>query len=223
MALYLRGDSGFAVPELYELLEHNSTAYAIRLKVNKCLYSLAESIKEELDYASRRNKKDYCVVYGEFDYQAGSWAYPRRVVVKVEKPTNQFTYQYTFIVTNMSLTPEKTIQFYCNRGTMENFIKESKNGFNFDTMSSHGFVTNANKLQLSMLTYNLFNWFRRLAIRKSMSRYQVDTIRLKLIKIAARVVHGAGYIIFKLCSSCAYKKEFMETLFNIHQLHPKLE
>ncbi len=36
----------------------------------------------------------------------GSWDYPRRVVVKVEKPANQLTYQYTFIVTNMDMTPE---------------------------------------------------------------------------------------------------------------------
>lgn len=51
----------------------------------------------------------------------------------------------------------------------------------------------------------------------------VDTIRLKLLKVAARAVHSARYMIFKLCSSCPYKKEFYETLVNINSLHPKLE
>ena len=51
-----------------------------------------------------------------------------------------------------------------------------------------------------------------------MKKQRVDTIRLKLLKIAARVVHSAGYITFKLCSSCPYKKEFFETLANIRNL-----
>lgn len=221
--LYLRGDSGFAVPKLFELLEHNSGSYAIRLKVNKTLYSKAAYLAEELDYLTKKNKIDYAVCYGEFLYQAGSWDYARRVVVKVEKPTNQLTYLYTFIVTNMDLVPEKLIQYYCNRGRMENFIKESKNGFDFDSMSSHSKLVNANRLQISMLAYNLFNWFRRIVLPANMRKLQIDTIRLKLIKISSRIVRGARYLTFKLCSCCPYKAEFYETLDNIHKLRPKLE
>lgn len=43
----------------------------------------------------------------------------------------------------------------------------------------------------------------------------VDTIRLKLLKVAARVIRSAGYITFKLCSSCPYKEEFFETLLQL--------
>lgn len=42
-------------------------------------------------------------------------------------------------------------------------------------------------------------------------------------KIAARAVRSAGYITFKLCSSCPYKKEFYRTLENIRQLTVQLE
>ncbi len=134
-------------------------------------------------------------------------------------------YMYTFIVTNMQLKPESLVKYYCNRGRMENFIKESKNGFDFDSMSSHNKVVNANRLQISMLAYNLFNWFKRLALPENMRKLQVDTIRLKLIKIASRIVRSARYIIFKLCSSCPYKTEFYETLENIRKLNlqPQLE
>ena len=129
---------------------------------------------------------------------------------------------HTFIVTNMELTPEDIIRFYCNRGRMENFIKESKNGFDMDTMSSHSMTINENRMQLSVLVYNLFNWFRRLVLPENRRRFQIDTIRLKLLKIAAKMVRSARYITFKLCSSCPYKREFYETLKNI-QLIPKLE
>ena len=41
------------------------------------------------------------LVYDEFYYQTSSWSYPRRVIVKVEIPLNQFTYPYAFIIVNM--------------------------------------------------------------------------------------------------------------------------
>ncbi|WP_175453850.1 transposase, partial [Sarcina sp. DSM 11001] len=48
----------------------------------------------------------------------------------------------------------------------------------------------------------------------------VDTIRLKMLKVAAKAVHSARYTIFKLCSSCPYKKEYYQTLANIRGLKP---
>ena len=90
-------------------------------------------------------------------------------------------------------------------------------------MSSHSKVVNANRLQVHALAYNLFNWFRRLALSASMRKQRIGTIRLKQLKAAAKAVHSARYIVFKLCSSCPYKREFYETLSNIRQLQPQLE
>ena len=56
-----------------------------------------------------------------------------------------------------------------------------------------------------------------------MRKQRIDTIRFKLLKIAARVVRTARYKYIKLCSSCPYKKEFYETLENIRSLQPQLE
>jgi len=222
VALYLRGDSGFACPELFELLETNGTSYAIRLKVNDTLKNMVEPLEKELDEITADNKVDYAVVYGEFRYAAASWGQTRRVIVKIEKPANQLVYMHTFIVTNMDLKPTEIIRFYCNRGKMENFIKESKSGFDMDTMSSRSMLINSNRMQISALVYNIFNWFRRLVLPQSMRKFQIDTVRLKLLKIAAKMVHSARYITFKLCSSCPYKEAFIETLNNIRLL-PKLE
>ena len=99
--LFLRGDSGFATPALYKQCEENGTRYAIRLKENAVLREKASCLVDDLDEITKYNKVDYAVVYGEFMYQAGPWPYERRVVCKVEKPENQMTYMYTFVVTNM--------------------------------------------------------------------------------------------------------------------------
>ena len=223
LPLYLRGDSGFASPDLYEACENNDCKYAIRLKQNQMLVQYAADADEALYRATLHNQTDYAVEYGEFMYQAGSWSHPRRVVFKIEKPYNQFVHLYTFVVTTMESEPYQVIQFYCGRGKMENFIKEGKSGFDFSSVSSHTKVVNANRLQVHALAYNLFNWFRRLALCASMRKQRIGTIRLKLLKIAAKAVHTARYIVFKLCSSCPYKQEFYETLSNIRKLQPQLE
>lgn len=214
----LRGDSGFAAPEIYDLAETHGCSYAIRLKMNSNLRSSASYVEADLDELTKDNKVDYAVCYGEFMYKASSWKYARRVVCKVEKPTDQMTYMYTFIVTNMDLSPGDVIRFYCNRGRMENYIKESKNGFDFSCMSSHAMLVNAGRLMICMLAYNLFNWFKRLVLPKHFQKMQIETFRLKLIKIAARVIRSARYRSFRFCSSCPYKDEFREIQRNIQQL-----
>ena len=223
MPLFLRGDSGFASPDLYEVLEDNNCKYAIRLKENAKLRELAEEENQALYRATKFNQVDYAAEYGEFMYQAGSWSHPRRVVFKIEKPYGQMIHLYTFIVTTLEMEPYQVIRFYCGRGKMENFIKGGKSGFDFASVSSSSKLVNANRLLVHALAYNLFNWFRRLALAASMRKQRIDTIRLKLLKIAARVVKSARYKYFKLCSSCPYKKEFYETLENIHNLQPQLE
>lgn len=222
-SLVLRGDSGFATPELYKQCETNGTSYVIRLKENNILRSYASYADNILSEKTGLNQVDYAVEYGEFYYQASSWDYPRRVVFKVEKPANQIIHMYTFIVTNMDGTPEDLIKFYCKRGTMENYIKESKNGFDFAAVSSHSKIVNANRVQIHALAYNIFNWFKRLVLPNKMKKHTIDTIRIKLLKIAVKVVRSARYLTFKLCSSCPYKDEFYKTLENIQHLQPMFE
>ena len=102
-------------------------------------------------------------------------------------------------------------------------IKSVKSGFDFAAVSSHNRIVNANRVQYMTLAYNIFNWFRRLVLSAKMRKQRIDTIRLKLLKIAARAVHSARYIIFKLCSSCPYKEEFYDTLSSIGKLNVQLE
>lgn len=104
--LYLHGDSGFATPDLFKQCKTNGVSYAIRLKANSILYSNAKHLDEEITETTKADMTQYVVRYDKFIYQSGSWEYPRRVIVKVEKPYNQLTNQYLFILTNMDLNPE---------------------------------------------------------------------------------------------------------------------
>ena len=223
MKTYLRGDSGFASPKLKKTYEMNDCSYAIRLKQNSSLVALASYKDEDLYKATKEDQISYALTYGEFMYQAGSWEDPRRGFFKSEKPYGQLTHMYTFIVTNMDMEPYQIIQFYCDRGKMENFIKEGKSGFDCAAVSSHSKVVNANRMRIHMLAYNLFNWFRRMVLPANMRKQHVDTICLKLMEIAAKAVRSVRYITFKLCSSCPYKKEFCRTLENIQKLTVQLE
>jgi len=221
---YARGDSGFATPELYDLFEKYSTTYVIRLKENPTLVRLAGDIISKVraqmndDWISPRAE------YGEFRYQAGSWDHDRRVVVKVQKPSESFTLQCMFIVTNdEDSAPKEVIDHYCARGNMENFIKESKNGFDFKTVSSLFMAENAARLQMHAIAYNIFNWMKRLVFPEKMRGSQVDTVRLHLFKTAVRLVHHGRKQIFRMATSCMCKDDFLYTLNAIQRLEPQIE
>ena len=89
-----------------------------------------------------------------------------------------------------------------------------------DYVSSSSQIVNANRVQIHALAYNLF---RRLILPEKLRKDRVNTIRLKLLKIAGRIVRSARYVVFKLCSSCPFETEFYESMHNIWQLKPLLE
>jgi hypothetical protein len=155
---FLRGDSGFAVPDLYDLCEDESVSYVIRLKSNPNLQRIAEEICPTTAPSPHAETEVYTL---DTEYQAQSWRQPRRVIVQSVRPADELFFTHTFYVTNLTETiPEKIVQSYQKRGTMENYIKEVKNGFGFDQMRSHSFQVNQVRMMLSLLAYNFTNWFR---------------------------------------------------------------
>jgi hypothetical protein len=223
--LYMRGDSGFASPEIYETLEGQGCRYVIRLKDNPRLQKqVAYEVSEFIAYAMRTDPLKYSVTYGEFMYQADSWNRQRRVAYKIEKPAEQMDPRVTFIVTSFEdISPTQVVQLYCGRGKMENFIKECKNGFGFNWLCSSREITNANRLQAQCIAYNLVKCMQNLVFPQHMKKHHINTIRIKLVKIAVRIVRKARNIFFKLSSSCPYKREFYSIMDNIWNLKVQLE
>jgi hypothetical protein len=92
---------------------------------------------------------------------------------------------------------------YCVRGDMENRIKEQQLCLFADRTSCTGFLANQFRLLLSSLAYVLVDGVRRLGLSGSpQSRLRVDTIRLQLFKIAARVRVTHRRVTFHLASHC---------------------
>jgi hypothetical protein len=216
--ILLRGDSGFAMPELYELIEAQKKHYIICLKSNARLGALAQVIADNaLDGTSLDKRQVYVA---EVKYQAKSWNRERRVIIKMEKPAGELLFNFTFIITNLELEPKDIIRIYCNRGHMENFIKEAKNGFACKKMSSTNFGANEVKLQISMLAYNFNNWFRRLCLPEKIQPSRMETIRTQLVKIAAKLVRSGRYWTWKLCSSFEIKKVSKMNRDSLGPLYP---
>lgn len=209
-SLCVRGDSGFAMPELYELIEHYPKArYAIRLKDNSVLEENAEEIAAKAAKEHAEAPDRFHEAFGEFQYRAGTWNRARRVIFKVEHRPDELFPRKTFIVTNMERTPKEMIEFYCKRGNMENFIKESKNDFGFSHMSSREMDVNKNRLSVAAIAYAVFNLFRRLCLPQEWKCLRASGIRLCLLKVASRVTRHARELKFHLCSSYPFQEEFM--------------
>lgn len=138
---FLRGDSGFAVPALYDLCEEESVYYVIRLKSNANLQRLANELHPSSSPSNVTKTECY---YEKTEYQAKSWSKSRKVIIQSVRPANELFFTHSFFVTNLidSFSPMDIVRTYQKRGTMENYIKEAKNGFGLDKISSHSFQVN---------------------------------------------------------------------------------
>jgi hypothetical protein len=102
---------------------------------------------------------------------------------------------------------------YCMRGEMENRIKEQQLYLFADRTSCTRFMANQFRLLLSSFAYVLVDGLRRLALSGTkQSRWRVDTIRLRLLKLAARVRVTCRSVLFHLSSHCPSRDIFNHVL-----------
>lgn len=188
----------------------------IRLKSNAQLQSLAEEYHPSSPLLDISKTEHH---YEETIYQAKSWTKPRKVIIHSVRPAGELLFTHSFFVTNFEIAfPKDIVRAYQKRGTMENYIKESKNGFYFDHMNSHSFLVNTVRMMLSLLAYNLTNWLRTLCFPQGQKMMRIDTIRTRLIKVASKLVKSGRSFYFKLSSSFVYQKFFWNVLGQIQKL-----
>lgn len=106
-------------PEPYELWEKLDVDYVIRLKANQRLQRMAREF-EDVVTCKIDIYEGYHVFYKEITYKAGSWDKERKVMLKLKKPTDELLFTPTFIVTTLGDTLGEIVDFYSNRGIMEN-------------------------------------------------------------------------------------------------------
>ena len=180
----LRADAGFAVPAVYDYCEDEGIAYTIALITNERLLEMAGDLLEEATEQYERTARK-ARLFGEDLYEAGSWPKKRRVVYKAEvmqKGTNR-----RFVVSTRNDEPKALYEFYALRGEAENWIKDFKLHVKADRLSCHRFIANQFRLLLHAAAYWLMDALRRKLIASGSRRMQLDTLRLRLVKIGGRV------------------------------------
>ena len=234
--ILVRGDAGFGKPVLFDVCERLGIEYTFGLSANPVLQRRSEEL---LAAAVRVWDETHTPQrhFTGFDYQAGSWPVPRRVVVKAEA-TAQGTNR-RFVVTNRpgaSVCPEATYDEYALRGESENRNKELKCGVGMDRLSDHRFVANLFRMYLHAAALNLLVRLRReiadpppapteapveTLAGDARKRYQnarrrrdplgeghPATWRLLLIKVAASVVVSCRRIVVRLSGSWPHQHYF---------------
>ena len=214
---YFRGDAAFARPELYKYLEEHGCLYAIRLPSNDVL---VRKIQHLMKRPVGRPPRKPVVRFHDFQYQAGTWNRPRRVVAKVEWHRGELFPRVGFIVANMTAKPEGVVHFYNGRGTAEQWIKEGKYALNWTRLSCHRFVANQVRLTLFILAYNLGNLLRRLGLPKAIKNWSLRSVQIKLIKIGGRLVRHARRLVFQLAEVAVPRALFQGVLDRIGRLCP---
>ena len=104
------------------------------------------------------------------------------------------------------------IKSYNGRGTAEQWIEEWMNAIKWTRLSCRRFKDNQVRLQLFALAYNLGNFLRQLVLPKSIQGWTLTTPREKLVKIGAKVVRHAKYVVFQLVEVAVPRKAFAAIL-----------
>lgn len=216
--IVLRGDGHFSNPELMQLSQDDAHMdFVFGLPGNKALSPKASSLMDKarncLAQKSQSARKTETpepfkvCLYEQVEYQAKSWqGIDTRVILKAE--VNQCGDNPRFIVTSITqATPEILYRnFYCARGQDENFIKQLKNDLACDRTSDHGFLANQLRLFYSAAAYVLLHELRSETLKGTeLEKAEMGTIRLKLFKIAVRVVQYKDRVRLQLPTHCPVK------------------
>jgi len=208
--ILFRGDGHYSAPEVYNVCEKHNVKFVLGLKANKILLKKAQSLMDKAKELYALYQKPI-KLYGEFQYKAGSWSKPYRVIVKAEY--NEKGANTRFIVTSLERA-HRTFVYeyaYCGRGAMELMIKELKNHLYSDRTSCTSFEANQFRLFLHSMAYVLLHAFReKYLFGTELAKAQFDTIRLKLLKIGARIVELSTKVKIHLATGYPYKTLFYQ-------------
>ena len=198
--IVFRGDSGFCRQRIINYCERAAVHYIIGLARNARLQGITEfmelAMKDAFEHTGLKQRE-----IGEFVYAAQSWARERRVITRLEYGQQGNNPRY--VVTNLTADAKELYDgLYCQRGEAENRIKEAQVGLFATRTSCHVFQSNQLRMLLAALGYVLIERLRALAlVGTALATAQVDTLRIKLLKLAAVVTRNTRRIRLYLASN----------------------
>ena len=210
--ILLRADSGFAREELMAWCEASGVDYLFGLARNR---RILDEITAELAQAEGEHQQTGKPArrFKNFTYSTlDSWSRSRRVIGKAEhldKGANP-----RFIVSSLNATEVdgNTLyeRVYCARGEMENRIKECQLDLFADRTSTATMAANQLRLWFSSFAYVLLSALRRIALPDTeLAQATCGSIRLKLLKLGARVTVSVRRIKIAIASACPHQAEFV--------------
>ena len=221
--ILVRGDSGFCRDSIMQWCEGNHVDYVLGLAKNARLTALIELELKQAEEQFRSTGKA-SRVFRDFEYQTrDSWSCSRRVIGKAEhlaKGSNP-----RFVVTSLSADQcdAATLyeQNYCARGEMENRIKEQQRFLFANRTSCQTMRANQLRLWMSAVAYVLLNAVRQYGLKDTeLKEAQCDTIRLKLLKIGARVRVSVRRVWLSLSAAYPWKQLLEQVLRNLRNFLP---
>lgn len=232
--LIVRGDSGFCREEIMVWCEGQSEVYyCLGLAKNPVLI-------EHLGPALAEARARWCLtgaesvrVFGEFSYQTQkSWSRSRRVIGKAEVMAAGENPR--FVVTTLPPDnfregrPADPTRFaarrlyeelYCARGEMENVLKQQVLDLEGDRMSTHYLASNQLRLWLATFAYLLIERLRTLTLQGTeLVTATAGTIRLRLLKVAARVTVSVRRVYVQLSSAFPLQALFRQVQRRLRQI-----
>jgi hypothetical protein len=221
--IVLRGDSGFCRNELMNWCENNDVDFLFGMTRNKRLRRIIGQQMQEATVQWKQTGKP-ARVFSEFEYstkktKTGGWNRERRVVAKAEHIDGKENLR--FVVT--SLTGERWAaqplyeELYCERGDMENRIKEQFSLF-ADRVSAETIRANQMRLYLSAAAYILVSGLRRVGLKGTeLAQAQVSTIRTKLLKIGAQIRVSVRKVWVSMASSYPWQGLYQQVWTNLRR------
>jgi hypothetical protein len=198
-----RGDGHYARPEAMAWCEDNGVDYIFGLPGSKPLTKKVDEVADAVRTGRAVSGKSVVRDYAETRHKARSWSRERRAVARIEATT--LGLDIRFVVTNLAYGSPEWIydSLYCARGQAENLIKLHKTQLASDRTSCRSAVANQVRLVLHTAAYWLM-----LAVRdaipkaRDLAKAEFSTLRLRLIKIAARVVETGSRVRLAFAAGC---------------------
>jgi len=203
--IVFRADSHHTKPEVMDWLEARGIQFITGLQPNR---RLAASFEADIRAAGKKYREQRQVgrpvrAYASQLYAAKSWNRFRRVVCRIQVTAQGTDVRY--VVTSLRAAGAKYLYdtVYCARGKMELMIKDHKVALRSDRTSCHRKEANQFRLFLHSAAYVLMHALRANLLKGSeLAHAQFDTIRLRLLKIGARLEAGRTFLRFHFPTTC---------------------
>lgn len=209
----VRLDGGFASPKVLDFLDcEPKVEYLVNLASNAVLKRKVKSAMQQAGRASKVSGQT-AHVYGECRYATRkTWPWKRRVIYKAEvvcAVNKEPKDNPRFVVTNLKQNPQWIYeQVYCQRGDVENRIKELHDGMQIGRTSCSDFLANTFRVLLTAAAYVLMQEMRLHLSPTRHARAQVSTLREHFLKLGAQVIVTVRRIVLHLPQAFPYRDSF---------------